>query len=133
MTGAMWDILTGIVAHAGQARKLTPDQALLRGAEILRRVALRPLDLCPPCDIQFIDYAKAVIRSLLNDPEDEPDYLMIVLEVFHRRGLCTCGYEPGKDLPYDCQFQEATQVEKWDFMFHDIERVSRRARRLITS
>ena len=109
--------------HCGSCRansKVTPTQALLRGAEILRRVGLRPLDLCPPCDIQFIDYAKAVIRSLLNDPEDEPDYLQIVWR--SSTGVaCDLRLRTRKDLPNDCRFQEAMQVEKWDFMFHDID------------
>ena len=156
MTGTMWDILIGIVAKhleknrlgesegaeamegdgaaddaeaspAGRVKpKVTPAKALWWAADRFRRVALQPLDLCPPCDIQFIDYAKAVIRNdILTNPVDELGYRQTMLGVFHRRGLCTCAYESGKDLPEDCQFQEAILVEKMDFVFHDIERVSR--------
>ena len=156
MTGAMWDILTGIVAKhlaknklgesegadgmegdgetdeaggppSGSAKpRVTPAKALWWAADRFRRVALQPLDLCPPCDIQFIDYAKAVIRNdILTNPVDELGYRQTMLDVFHRRGLCTCVYKSGKDMPKDCQFQEALLVKKMDFVFHDIEQVSR--------
>ena len=147
LTGAMYDILTGIATkHLEKnlpdemeepdaeedgtttpepSRKVTPAQALWWAADRFRRVALQPLDLCPPCDIQFIDYAKAVIRNdILTNPVDEQGYRQVMLDVFHRRGLCTCAYESGKDLPEDCQFIEVMLMEKLDFVYHDIERVS---------
>lgn len=149
LTGAMYDILIGIATKhleknlpdeseglegegepgGGQVRprrRVTPAQALWWSADRFRRIALQPLDLCPPCDIQFLDYARAIIRNdILTNPVDEPGYRQIMLDVFHERRLCTCAYQSGQDLPQDCQFLEATQFEKMDFVFHDIERVSR--------
>jgi hypothetical protein len=147
MTGAMWDILTGIATKhldknlpletneadvddlaeesSEPGQKVTPAQALWWAADRFRRVALQPLDLCPPCDIQFVDYANAVIRNdILTNPVDAQGYRPIMLEVFHRRGLCDCGYQPGKDLPKECKFQDAQKVEKIKFVYHDIERLS---------
>lgn len=149
LTGAMFDILIGIAtkhlkknlprptdgtggespetaaAPAIPARKVTPAAALWWAADRFRRVALQPLDLCPPCDIQFLDYAKAVIRNdILTNPVDAQGYRQIMLDVFHRRRLCTCNYVSGQELPVDCQFQEAMLQERMDFFYHDIERVS---------
>lgn len=130
LTGAMFEILTGIAAKYLEkddpARRVTPAQALWWATDRFRRVALQPLDLCPPCDIQFLDYAKAVIRNdVLTNPVDEQGYRQIMLDVFHRRGLCPCDYVHGEDLPPDCQFSEVMQIERMDFVYHDIERLSR--------
>ena len=130
MTGAMWDILTRIAKkHMDknvQGQKVTLAQALWWAADRFRRVALQPLDLCPPCDIQFIDYARAVIRNdILTNPVDEHGYRAAMLEVFHLRGLCPCAYKPGKDIPADCLFTEVLGLDKLDFFTHDIEQVSR--------
>ena len=148
LTGAMYDVLTGIATKhleknlpdeidesdaeedetttAEPSRKVTPAQALWWAADRFRRIALQPLDLCPPSDIQFIDYAKAVIRNdILTNPVDEQGYRQVMLDVFHRRGLCTCAYVSGHDLPGDCQFIEVKLIEKMDFVYHDIGRVSR--------
>jgi len=143
LTGAMFDILTSIASKhleknllteveedetitSEPSRKVTPAQALWWAADRFRRVALQPLDLCPPCDIQFIDYAKAVIRNdILTNPVDEQGYRQAMLDIFHQRGLCTCAYEPGKDLPVECLFNEIMMIERMDFVYHDIARVSR--------
>ncbi|MGW8225742.1 MAG: hypothetical protein ACWGOY_08410 [Anaerolineales bacterium] len=131
LTGAMFDILTGIATkhlekNLDSTREVSPDQALWWAADRFRRVALQPLDLCPPCDIQFIDYAKAVIRNdLLTNPVDEQGYRQIMLDIFHQRGLCTCDYVSGQDLPADCQFLEVYSFERMRFVYHDIGRVSR--------
>lgn len=134
MTGTMWQILTGIATKhleknlpddTKPERKVTPAQALWWAADRFRRVALQPLDLCPPCDIQFIDYAKAVIRNdILTNPVDEQGYRPVMFKVFHERGLCNCGYKEGKDLPENCAFQDVMKVERPDFVYYNIERIS---------
>jgi hypothetical protein len=48
-----------------------------------------------------------------------------MLEIFHRRGLCSCGYQPGVDLPAECVFNAVLEQERIDFVYHDIDRVSR--------
>ena len=144
LTGAMFDILIGIARMhmnknlplSGQevvepetartSRKVTPLQAMWWAADRFRRVALQPLDLCPPCDIQFIDYAKAVIRNdILTNPVDAEGYRTIMLQVFHDRKICKCKYKYGQELPHDCEFQDAIYQPKQEFTYHDINRVSR--------
>jgi hypothetical protein len=51
-------------AQAVPGQRMTPGRAIWLSAERLRQVALQALDLCPPCDIQFLDYAKAVIATI---------------------------------------------------------------------
>ena len=115
-----------IAGPASAGMYVTPAQALIFAANRFRRIALQPLDLCPPCDIQFIDYARAVIRNdILTNPVDKLGYRQIMLDVFHRRGLCSCAYIPGRALPANCLFQEAFQIERLDFVFLDIDRLSR--------
>jgi hypothetical protein len=130
LTGAMWDILTRIAAKHmkknEEGRNVTTAQALWWAADRFRRVALQPLDLCPPCDIQFIDYARAVVRNdLLTNPVDEQGYRVDMLDIFHQRGLCPCSYKPGREMPQDCLFKDVMELEKMDFVHHDIEQVSR--------
>jgi hypothetical protein len=130
MTGAMWEILTMIadkhMAKNEKGQKVTPGQALWWAVDRFRRIALQPLDLCPPCDIQLIDYAKAVIHNdILTNPVDEQGYRPAMLEIFHRRKLCTCAYKVDKELPEDCVFYEVMQKEKIKFIYHDIEGLSR--------
>lgn len=130
LSGAMWEILTGIAAkHRGKSsleQEESPALVLWRAANRFRRVALQPLDLCPPCDIQFIDYARAVIRNdIMTNPVDEKGYRQIMLDVFHRRGLCSCVYKPGRALPKGCLFNEVMHQDRLEFVYFDIERVSR--------
>ena len=142
LTGAMFEILIGIAKKllegdstgesdatgevGEQTRRVTPGQALWWAAEYFRRVALQPLDLCPPADIRFLDYARAVLRNdILTNPVDERGYRQVMLAVFHGRGLCPCAYQPGTDLPDECEFNEIMAVPKMDFVYHDIGRLSR--------
>jgi hypothetical protein len=130
LTGAMFDILVGIAQKLLEApgKENTAKEALWQATEKFRRVALQPLDLCPPCDIQFIDYARAVIRNdILTNPVDTEGYRQIMLQVFHDRKLCSCEYKPdGSPLEPDCEFREAIfQPKLEDLVHHDIGRVSR--------
>lgn len=104
----------------------SPAKNLWRTADSFRRIALQPLDICPPCDIQFLDYASAVLRNdELTNPVDSHGYRQIMLDVFHRRGLCPCSYEPGNDLPEECLFGPAFDFFRLRLVYHDIGRVSR--------
>jgi len=144
LTGAMFEILLGIyakylvkyVAKDGEdteaeeltanPQSVTPALALAWTMNRFRQAALQPLDLCPPCDIQFIDYARAVIRNdILTNPVDDRGIRELMLQVFHQRGLCQCEYQPGNDLLENCEFQQALDVPDLDFIYHDIGRVSR--------
>ncbi len=148
LTGAMFEILIKITRKRMQVQapeepeeadlgempvsqgqpklSMSPAQALSRTAERFRRIVLQPLDLCPPCDIQFLDYASAVLRNdLLTNPVDRHGYRDIMLEVFHHRGLCPCTYQTGLTMPDDCLFQPAYNLSELGFIQSDIGRVSR--------
>ena len=115
--------------ETARPRQVTAYQALWWAADRFRRVALQPLDLCPPCDIQFIDYAQAVVRNdILTNPVDHNGYRQDMLRVFHDRGLCDCVYTGGDVLPQGCRFAdvlyESRHMPKIKLVYHDVERVS---------
>ena len=118
LTGAMWEILSGMVAKY-QARpkrrtgKLPSDkEALLWAVNRIRRVALQPLDYLPPADVQFSDYARAVLRAdALVDPVDEHGYRELIRKVFAKRGIDFAPDRAESAIPY--------------FYAYDIDRVSR--------
>jgi len=118
LTGAMWDILSGMFARyrtkpTKRTGKLPTDkEALLWAVNRFRRVAFQPLDYLPPADVQFSDYARAVLRAdELVDPVDENDFRGLMREVFEKRGI-------------DFSTEEA-QSESLYFYAYDIDRVSR--------
>lgn len=88
LTGAMFEILARITKlHMDDYGRSAKD-ALWRATDHLNRMAFRALDYGPPVDIQFIDYARAVLRANeLAYPRDTLGYHKIVREVFENRGL----------------------------------------------
>jgi hypothetical protein len=118
LTGAMWDILSGMFAtYRAKPKKNTnkppsDKEALLWAVNRFRRVAFQPLDYLPPVDVQFSDYARAVLRAdELVDPVDEDDLRGLMREVFEKRGI-----------DYSTEDPQAGSVY---FYAYDIDRVSR--------
>jgi len=103
LTGAMFEILVELAKHyrgqpeepsadgeaASPERKLaTPAKAFWYAADRMQRTAIQPLDLLPPVDVTFRDYALAVCRSQqLADPIDPEDYYGMLIKVFRKRGI----------------------------------------------
>lgn len=92
LTGAMFEILKELgdrYQRAGRRRGArTPQQAFYYAAERMQRMAIQPLDLLPPVDVMFADYAKAVCRSQrLADPIDPDDYYDLLIKVFRKREI----------------------------------------------
>jgi len=57
-------------------------------AEHLLHVCIRALDYCPPTDITFGSYLRALITADLDiAPEDENGYRLAVIEAFRARGI----------------------------------------------
>jgi hypothetical protein len=129
LTGAMFDILTRVTAQylspERQARrKASVRQALWWAAERMRSLALQPLDLLPPADVRFVDYARAVLRNLeITDPDDPAGYHELARQVFHDRGLC--------DRPFDECDADTCPLSSRPLprpeVFHDIDKLSRSA------
>ncbi|MGD8624979.1 MAG: serine protease [Anaerolineae bacterium] len=118
LTGAMWDILSGMFAkYRAEPKRSTgkppsDKEALLWAVNHFRRVAFQPLDYLPPVDVQFCDYARAVLRAdELIDPADEDDYRGLMRDVFDKRGIACAADED--------------QTERLYFYAYDIDRVSR--------
>jgi hypothetical protein len=103
LSGAMFEILTELAKHyrrqpeeppaGGEAssperKQASPAQAFWYAADRMQRTAIQPLDLLPPVDVTFRDYALAVCRSQqLADPIDPEGYYGMLIEVFRRRGI----------------------------------------------
>jgi hypothetical protein len=106
LTGAMFEIVTELATHyqrepddpeavesATPSEKTansaaTPAQAFWRAIERMQRMAIQPLDLLPPVDVTFRDYALAVCRAQqLSNPLDPHDYYGRLIKVFRRREI----------------------------------------------
>ncbi|MET0214586.1 MAG: serine protease, partial [Vicinamibacterales bacterium] len=120
MTGAMFDVLIelgkrydesvedggGVGAAANDAddragrekkKRKSPVQVFFNAADRMQRMAIQPLDLLPPVEVNFRDYALAVCRSQrLADPLDPRDYYGMLIKVFLKRKIFTA--EDEKEL-----------------------------------
>lgn len=88
LTGAMFDILVELGEHYRNEPGTTPRQAFWRATDRMQRTAIQPLDLLPPVDVTFRDYALAVCRSQqLSDPIDPEGYYSMLIKVFRKREI----------------------------------------------
>jgi hypothetical protein len=75
-------------ASTGKTKKATPAQAFWRAVARMQRMAIQPLDLLPPVDVTFRDYAIAVCRAeQLANPTDPRGYRDMLIDVFRKRGI----------------------------------------------
>jgi hypothetical protein len=135
LTGAMFDILIELAKHyrrqpdepsangeasSPERKQASPAQAFWRAADRMQRTAIQPLDLLPPVDVTFRDYALAVCRSQqLADPIDPYNYYGTLIKVFRQRGILS-----------DKDEQRLTQPQYlYDRLrlcvYHDISSISR--------
>jgi hypothetical protein len=107
MTGAMFDVLMRVAEHyrrndphdttvpvsavtSDGKPPATPKQAFWRAAERMQRMAIQPLDLLPPVEVTFRDYALAVCRAeQLANPLDPFKHYDMLIDVFLKRGILT--------------------------------------------
>jgi hypothetical protein len=100
----MYDILHRIALKNLEAQE-SYSKDMWWAAERVRPIAIQALDYCPPADIQFTDYARAVLRCYgLASRRDSKGYGELMHEVFHERGLCTRPWE-------ECRKKEGCQLE----------------------
>lgn len=120
LTGAMFDILLALSNHYIEARAQSAKQAFWNAIKRMQRMAIQPLDLLPPVDVTFRDYAMAVLRAEeLSNPTDPHGYLGLMLDVFVKRGILDESDRKAFDEPgyaYDRLRQK---------VFHDIGDLSR--------
>ena len=88
LTGAIFDMITEMAANYMHERNKKPLAALWYTIDRFTRVALQPLDFCPPVDIQFEDYTTAMLRcDTLANPLDPYKYRAIMRKVFKARRI----------------------------------------------
>jgi hypothetical protein len=81
---------TGVLPEGSISRDLVHRLAAEASeiAEHLLHVCIRGLDYCPPHDITFGDYLRALITADLEiAPEDESGYRLALIEAFRARGI----------------------------------------------
>lgn len=88
ITGAMFDILRDVYRYNRDVRKHSVPQSLWFTASRMQNLAIQPLDLLPPVDVTFADYAEAVLRAeQIVNPTDPDGYRGLMLRAFGERGL----------------------------------------------
>jgi len=87
LTGAMFDIIIELTRHYIKKKK-TVKEAFYNAVDRMQRTAIQPLDLLPPVDVTFRDYALAVLRwEELSNPTDPHNYYGMMLNVFVNRKI----------------------------------------------
>lgn len=92
LSGAMYDLLIALgdsYANPKSGRKgLTPRRSYWEAANRILRMGHQSLDLLPPVEVTFRDYARAVCRAQqLADPLDPERYLQMAIKAFVKRGI----------------------------------------------
>ncbi|HEX2630936.1 MAG TPA: hypothetical protein VHM26_18095 [Chitinophagaceae bacterium] len=88
LTGAMFDIIIELTRHYINTKQHTHPMAFYFAVDRMQRMAIQPLDLLPPVDVTFRDYALAVLRAEeLSNPTDPHNYYEMILKVFVKRGI----------------------------------------------
>ena len=95
LTGAMFDILIALseqyierAAKNYKSREEVAKSAFWNANQQIKRLAIQPLDLLPPVDVSFKDYAFAVLRAQsLSNPTDPFGHYDLILEAFRKREI----------------------------------------------
>jgi hypothetical protein len=88
LTAAMFDIVVHLSKYYVAERKRTVPEAFWDTIQRMQNMAVQPLDLLPPVDVTFRDYALAVLRAdEIVNPSDPDGYRKMMLDVFADRGI----------------------------------------------
>jgi hypothetical protein len=102
MTGAMFDIFVALTEQylkreRNDGETHTPAQSLQYAVARMQVIAIQALDLLPPVEVTFNDYARAVLRNLaIADPIDLNNYREMIAGIFVKREIMTA--EESADL-----------------------------------
>lgn len=128
LTGAMFDILLELADYyrvgrqddEGERKPTTPRRAFWQACQRMQRMAIQPLDLLPPVDVEFRDYALAVLRAEeIANPMDPDGYRELMGKVFKRRGILT--QEEIDPFLTPRQVFDRLQLD----VYHNVDRLSR--------
>jgi hypothetical protein len=120
LTGAMFDILIRLSKYYVAKRDRTVPEAFWNTIQRMQFMAIQPLDLLPPVDVTFSDYALAVLRAEeIANPTDPDNYRGMMLDAFIDRGIL--------DESHRAEREQARHVfERLDLdVFHDGDVVAR--------
>ena len=93
LTGAMFDLILRIskqYIERGQSggKRISPADAFWDTIQRVQRMAIHPLDLLPPVEVTFRDYALAVLRAEeVAGPTDPHGFRPMTIDVFIKRGI----------------------------------------------
>jgi hypothetical protein len=88
LTGAVFDILFRLSRHYIEVRKHSVKAAFAFTIMRIQQMAIQPLDLLPPVDATFRDYAIAMLRSEeIANPTDPDNYRGMMFDIFVQRGI----------------------------------------------
>jgi hypothetical protein len=119
LTGAMFDIIRRLTAYYIKVKKESVAEALWSTIRRMQGMTVQPLDLLPPVDVKFEDYALAVLRAeQIVNPTDPDGYRKMMIDVFTERGIL--GREQAAAL------EEPDNVfDRQDFaVFHDAQSIA---------
>ncbi len=120
MTGAMYEILLKLSEHYLDNSDNTARDAYWSAIQRMQRVAIQPLDLLPPVDVTFEDYALAVLRAEeLANPTDPHNYIETMLKIFVKREILDESHAEAMREPRYVYARLRLKV------FHDIDNISR--------
>jgi hypothetical protein len=128
LTGAMFDIVRRLTAYnirrlmkagAGKRQQDVAKEALWNTIRRMQCMAVQPLDLLPPVDVTFQDYALAVLRAeQIVNPTDPDGYREMMIEVFVLRGILS--NEQAEELRKPIHVFERLEVD----VFHDPQSIA---------
>jgi hypothetical protein len=119
LTGAMFEILLQFYRVARERGRTAP-QAFWDAVQRMQRTAVQPLDLLPPVDVTFEDYARAVLRAeQLSNPTDPREYTRRMLDIFVARGVLDASER--EELLEPRYVMDRLRLK----VFHEIDDVSR--------
>ena len=119
LTGAMFDIIIRLSRYYVARRGRTVPQAFWDTIQRMQNMAVQPLDLLPPADVTFRDYALAVLRAEeIANPTDPDGYRRMMFEVFVERGVLAAGDESELFTPR--HLFERLELD----VFHDVDAIA---------
>ncbi len=131
LTATMFDILLALTGKylkneqksfkdGTSDRKPSAKRVFANAVKRMQRTVIQPLDLLPPVDVTFRDYALAVLRAeQLANPLDPQDYCGMMLKIFVKRGILDA--EDQKELTEDRYLYQPERLR----VFHDVDDISR--------
>ncbi|OZA91345.1 MAG: serine protease, partial [Azorhizobium sp. 39-67-5] len=89
LTGAMFDFLLRVsVQYRTRGKDISVADALWYTVQRVQMMAVQALDLLPPVEATFADYARAILRAeCVANPMDPDGYREMLVDVFIARGI----------------------------------------------